>query len=62
MYGKDELMGMDARAFAGNFLWSTGPTPFSAVTPTRISTSRMRGCTVSVDGTDVVTAGRLIDL
>ncbi|MEV8060186.1 hypothetical protein AB0P37_27910 [Streptomyces antimycoticus] len=61
MYGKDELMGMDARAFAGNFLWSTGPHPVLGRESYAHLDIAMRGCTVSVDGTEVVTAGTLID-
>ncbi|WP_248960859.1 hypothetical protein [Sphaerisporangium perillae] len=60
MYGKDELMGMDARAFAGNFLWSTGPHPVLNRESYAHLDIAMRGCTVSVDGTDVVVDGRLV--
>ncbi|WTW93953.1 hypothetical protein OG216_11410 [Streptomycetaceae bacterium NBC_01309] len=59
MYGKGDLMGMDARAFAGNFLWSTGPHPVLGRESYAHLDIAMRGCTVSVDGTDVVVAGRL---
>lgn len=62
LYGKDELMGMDARAFAGNFLWSTGPHPVLGRESYAHLDIAMRGCTVTVDGRDVVTAGRLVDL
>ncbi|UUU29460.1 hypothetical protein JIX56_05890 [Streptomyces sp. CA-210063] len=61
LYGKEELMGMDARAFAGNFLWSTGPHPVLQRESYAHLDIAMRGCTVSVDGQDVVTAGRLAD-
>jgi len=61
LYGKDELMGMDARAFAGNFLWSTGPHPVLGRESYAHLDIAMRGCTVSVDGQDVVAAGRLVD-
>jgi len=61
MYGKDELMGMDARAFAGNFLWSTGPHPVLNRESYAHLDIAMRGCTVSVDGTNVVVDGRLIE-
>jgi 2,5-dihydroxypyridine 5,6-dioxygenase len=62
LYGKHELMGMDARAFAGNFLWSTGPHPVLGRESYAHLDIAMRGCTVSVDGREVVTAGRLVDL
>jgi 2,5-dihydroxypyridine 5,6-dioxygenase len=61
LYGKDELMGMDARAFAGNFLWSTGPHPVLGRESYAHLDIAMRGCTVRVDGRDVVTAGRLVE-
>ncbi|MFF3286600.1 hypothetical protein [Streptomyces sp. NPDC003023] len=61
MYGKSDLMGMDARAFAGNFLWSTGPHPHLQRDSYAHLDIAMRGCTVTLDGTDVVTGGRLIE-
>ncbi|MBL1101168.1 hypothetical protein [Streptomyces coffeae] len=61
MYGKGDLMGMDARAFAGNFLWSTGPHPVLGRESYAHLDIAMRGCTVSVDGTDVVVDGTLQD-
>ncbi|WP_037578117.1 hypothetical protein [Phaeacidiphilus oryzae] len=61
MYGKDELMGMDARAFAGNFLWSTGPHPFLRRESYAHLDIAMRGCTVRVDGAEVVVDGRLAE-
>ncbi|MGW7691835.1 hypothetical protein ACWGMA_23720 [Streptomyces asiaticus] len=61
LYGKEELMGMDARAFAGNFLWSTGPHPVLERESYAHVDIAMRGCTVSVDDQEVVTAGRLVD-
>lgn len=59
MYGKDDLMGMDARAFIGNFLWSTGPHPHLQRESYAHLDIAMRGCTVGVDGVEVVTGGRL---
>jgi 2,5-dihydroxypyridine 5,6-dioxygenase len=61
MYGKDDLMGMDARAFAGNFLWSTGPHPVLGRESYAHLDIAMRGCTVTVDDVEVVTAGKLTD-
>ncbi|MEU4999906.1 hypothetical protein [Streptomyces sp. NPDC021622] len=61
MYGKDDLMGMDARAFAGNFLWSTGPHPVLGRESYAHLDIAMRGCTVAVDDTEVVTGGRLTE-
>ncbi|MCF2527942.1 hypothetical protein [Yinghuangia soli] len=59
MYGKGDLMGMDARAFAGNFLWSTGPHPVLGRESYAHLDIAMRGCTVTVDGADVVVDGKL---
>ncbi|MFF2502426.1 hypothetical protein ACFVTY_03405 [Streptomyces sp. NPDC058067] len=61
MYGKDDLMGMDARAFAGNFLWSTGPHPILDRESYAHLDIAMRGCSVSVDDTQVVAGGRLVE-
>ncbi|MBA0052373.1 hypothetical protein E0L36_16085 [Streptomyces sp. AJS327] len=61
LYGKGDLMGMDARAFAGNFLWSTGPHPILARESYAHLDIAMRGCSISVDGTDVVVDGALTD-
>jgi 2,5-dihydroxypyridine 5,6-dioxygenase len=61
MYGKDDLMGMDARAFAGNFLWSTGPHPVLGRESYAHLDIAMRGCSVSVDDTQVVAGGRLVE-
>jgi 2,5-dihydroxypyridine 5,6-dioxygenase len=59
MYGKTDLMGMDARAFAGNFLWSTGPHPILKRESYAHVDVAMRGCTVSIDGTPVTVDGSL---
>lgn len=61
MYGKDDIMGMDARAFAGSFLWSTGPHPVLGRDSYAHLDIGMRACTVSIDGIDVVTEGRLVE-
>jgi 2,5-dihydroxypyridine 5,6-dioxygenase len=62
MYGKDDIMGMDARAFAGSFLWSTGPHPVLGRESYAHLDIGMRGCTVSIDGVDVVTDGKLVEI
>lgn len=61
MYSKHEIMGMDARAFAGNFLWSTGPHPFLGRDSYAHLDIAMRGCTITLDGTPVVIDGNLVD-
>lgn len=61
MYSKHEIMGMDARAYAGNFLWSTGPHPFLDRDSYAHLDIAMRGCTIELDGQPVVVNGHLID-
>ncbi|MRH87925.1 hypothetical protein GFY24_10785 [Nocardia sp. SYP-A9097] len=61
MYGKDEIMGMDARAFAGNFLWSTGPHPVLGRDSYAHLDIAQRGCTITVDGVAVVSDGTLVE-
>jgi 2,5-dihydroxypyridine 5,6-dioxygenase len=60
MYSKHEIMGMDARAFAGNFLWSTGPHPFLGHESFAHLDIAMRGCSIQVDETPVTKDGRLV--
>lgn len=60
MYSKHEIMGMDARAFAGNFLWSTGPHPFLKHESFAHLDIAMRGCTITVDDTVVTKDGKLV--
>ena len=62
MYSKHEIMGMDARAHAGNFLWSTGPHPFLGRQDSFAHLDiAMRDCTVQIGDTTVVSAGELIE-
>lgn len=61
MYSKHEIMGMDARAYAGNFLWSTGPHPFLKHESFAHLDIAMRGCQVELDDVTVVKAGRLVE-
>ncbi|MGE0217487.1 hypothetical protein [Mycolicibacterium sp.] len=60
MYSKHEIMGMDARAFAGNFLWSTGPHPFLGHDSFAHLDIAMRGCSILVDDTAVTKDGKLV--
>jgi 2,5-dihydroxypyridine 5,6-dioxygenase len=61
LYSKADIMGMDARAYAGNFLWSTGPHPVLKRESYAHVDVAMRDCTVSIDGTNVVVDGKLIE-
>ncbi len=64
LYDREQTIGMDARAFAGNFLFSLGPN-------TEVGGARntachidipLRRCTVLLDGEAVVKDGALVDL
>jgi 2,5-dihydroxypyridine 5,6-dioxygenase len=61
LYDKRDFNGTELRAFAGNFLYSTGANE----TADRYTRGHfdwpMRGCTVSLDGTVVVDAGKVVD-
>lgn len=61
MYDRENLMGMDARAHAGNFLFSTGPHPFMGRTTPYHLDIPMRGCNVFIDEYQVVKHGHLVD-
>ncbi|GAC00627.1 hypothetical protein GONAM_16_01270 [Gordonia namibiensis NBRC 108229] len=61
MYAKDEIMGMDARAYAGNFLWSTGPHPVLGRDSYAHLDIAQRGMTITLDGEPVVSDGVLVD-
>ena len=63
LYDREATIGMDARAFAGNFLFSLGPN--NEVGGSNHSACHidipMRNCTVSLDEVDVVREGRLVE-
>ncbi|CAN7784251.1 2,5-dihydroxypyridine 5,6-dioxygenase [Caballeronia sp. LjRoot34] len=61
LYDREATIGMDARAFEGNFLISLGPNNEaggSRTTACHIDIP-MRNCTVRLDGHDVVTGGQV---
>jgi 2,5-dihydroxypyridine 5,6-dioxygenase len=63
MYDREKTIAMDARAFAGNFLFSLGPNTEvggTRNTPCHIDVP-MRGCTVKLDGLAVVVDGHLVE-
>jgi 2,5-dihydroxypyridine 5,6-dioxygenase len=63
LYDREQTIGMDARAFDGNFLFSLGPNNEaggSRVCACHIDIP-MRHCTVSVDGLEVVRDGRVVE-
>jgi 2,5-dihydroxypyridine 5,6-dioxygenase len=62
LYDREATIGMDARAFEGNFLFSLGPNNEaggSRLTACHIDIP-MRHCSVSLDGTEVVRAGKVV--
>lgn len=63
LYDREATLGMDARSFAGNFLFSLGPNNEvggSNNSPCHIDIP-MRSCTVSLDGVKVVRQGKLVE-
>ncbi|MFX1671029.1 peptidase M29 [Paraburkholderia sp. A2WS-5] len=59
MYDKRDTNGTELRAFAGNFLFSTGANPAAGRFTSCHFDFPMRNCTVSLDGNDVVHQGVL---
>ncbi|WP_342627960.1 2,5-dihydroxypyridine 5,6-dioxygenase [Nguyenibacter vanlangensis] len=63
LYDREATIGMDSRACAGNFLWSTGPN--NEAGGTRDTACHidipMRNCTVMLDGDAVVRDGELVN-
>jgi len=62
LYDREATIGMDARSFSGNFLWSSGPNNEaggSRDTPCHMDIP-LRGCSVSLDGEPVTVRGRLV--
>jgi 2,5-dihydroxypyridine 5,6-dioxygenase len=63
LYDREATLGMDARAFDGNFLFSLGPNSEGGGTRTTAChlDIPLRRCTVSLDGVDVVREGRTVE-
>ncbi|NGT18289.1 2,5-dihydroxypyridine 5,6-dioxygenase [Achromobacter insolitus] len=63
LYDREATIGMDARAYEGNFLFSLGPN--NEAGGNRTTTCHidipLRGCTVRLDGEDVVRQGKVLD-
>ena len=63
LYSRENTIGMDARAFEGNFLFSLGPNNEAGgkrTTACHIDIP-LRNCTVSLDGRAVVRDGKVLD-
>jgi 2,5-dihydroxypyridine 5,6-dioxygenase len=63
LYDREASIGMDARAYEGNFLFSLGPNNEAGGTRTTAChiDIPLRGCTVSLDGHAVVRDGKVLD-
>lgn len=63
LYGREATIGMDARAYEGNFLFSLGPNNEAGGTRTTAChiDIPLRMCTVSLDGQEVVRRGKVLD-
>ncbi|CAB3924201.1 2,5-dihydroxypyridine 5,6-dioxygenase [Achromobacter anxifer] len=63
LYDREATIGMDARAYEGNFLFSLGPN--NEAGGKRTTTCHidipLRACTVRLDGEDVVRRGKVLD-
>ena len=59
-YDKADFNGTELRAFAGNFLYSTGANEVAGRHTLGHFDLPMRGCTVTLDGVPVVEKGRLL--
>ena len=59
MYDRGDVNGTEQRAFAGNFLYSTGANEFAGRHTLGHFDLPMRNCTVELDGTTIVDRGRL---
>jgi 2,5-dihydroxypyridine 5,6-dioxygenase len=59
LYDKRDMQGVEFRAWAGNFLWSTGANQYAGRFTEGHFDLPMRNCTISLDGIDVVKSGKL---
>ena len=60
LYDKSQVNGTELRAFAGNFLFSTGANEHAGRFTEGHFDFPMRNCTIALDGETVVDAGRLV--
>lgn len=61
MYDQRDTNGTELRAYAGNFLYSTGANEFAKRYTKGHFDLPVRGCTISLDGTPVVIDGELVE-
>ncbi|HEY0525350.1 MAG TPA: 2,5-dihydroxypyridine 5,6-dioxygenase, partial [Stellaceae bacterium] len=60
LYDKRDTNGTELRAFAGNFLYSTGANEHAGRHTLGHFDLPMRGCTIALDGEVIVDAGLLL--
>jgi 2,5-dihydroxypyridine 5,6-dioxygenase len=60
MYDREQVNGTEQRAFAGNFLYSTGANEVAGRHTLGHFDLPLRGCTIALDGEVIVVAGRLL--
>ena len=60
LYDKAQVNGIECRAFAGNFLFSTGANPFANRHTLGHFDLPVRNTTITLDGQEVVVEGRLV--
>jgi 2,5-dihydroxypyridine 5,6-dioxygenase len=60
LYDKRDFNGTELRAFAGNFLYSTGANETAGRYTRGHFDLPLKGCTVALDGAVIVDAGRLV--
>lgn len=56
-----DLIGQDARAFSGNFMWSTGPNRYIGRFTQAHVDFPMRDCTIYLDENPVVKSGKIVE-
>ncbi len=59
LYDKGDVQAVEPRAWAGNFLWSTGSNQYADRFTLGHFDLPMRGCTITLDGKPVVVDGKL---
>jgi 2,5-dihydroxypyridine 5,6-dioxygenase len=61
LYDKRDFNGTELRAFAGNFLYSTGANEVAGRHTAGHFDLPLRHCTIALDGVVVVDTGRVVD-
>ena len=62
MYDQRDFNGTEIRAFAGNFLFSTGANEFAGRYTEGHFDIPVRGCDIELDGQLIIAGGKLLDV